>query len=139
MRLLNTSTLKLTKDLYNPPMYAILSHTWGEEEVTFEEYGTPAAVGKLGQKKIEDACRIAKSYRCEYIWIVSQELPSVLVLVSTAFEAFLLKSSRPCVHIFHFLDIGVPFRSLRIPSEYHTDIGHLLHKQIEQRRALGSH
>jgi hypothetical protein len=46
MRLLHTSTFNLesfSSDNQTPP-YAILSHTWGEEEVTLQELGSSAAL-----------------------------------------------------------------------------------------------
>jgi hypothetical protein len=52
MRLLNTSTFELHEFQSNTPLYAILSHTWAEEEVTFDEIGTFEAEKKLGFQKI---------------------------------------------------------------------------------------
>ncbi|KAK0844059.1 hypothetical protein LTR02_009661 [Friedmanniomyces endolithicus] len=37
MRLVNTTTLELVEHL-NPPSYAILSHRWGDKEVSFKDY-----------------------------------------------------------------------------------------------------
>jgi len=51
MRLLDTSTLKLQEFHSNIPQYAILSNTWAEEDVAFEEIGRPEAEGKLGFQK----------------------------------------------------------------------------------------
>lgn len=41
MRLINTTTLTIEEFKSKHPPYAILSHTWGAEEVTFEEYTQP--------------------------------------------------------------------------------------------------
>ena len=38
MRLINIETLDLEEFIGEPPPYAILSHTWGQEEVSFQEY-----------------------------------------------------------------------------------------------------
>ena len=39
MRLINTTTLALSEFFGESiPEYAILSHTWGEEEVTFQDW-----------------------------------------------------------------------------------------------------
>ena len=38
MRLINTRTLQIQTFEISPPPYAILSHTWGLEEVTFEGF-----------------------------------------------------------------------------------------------------
>ncbi len=53
MRLLSSTTLEIREFLsdQNTPPYAILSHTWGEEEVTFADWrparggGDAAAAG----------------------------------------------------------------------------------------------
>lgn len=73
MRLINTHTVSLEEfiDQQVPP-YAILSHTWDREEVTYEDMNMPdrTAIGKNGLLKIEESCRIA-SPDYEYIWIDS--------------------------------------------------------------------
>jgi hypothetical protein len=51
------------------PHYAILSHTWGEEEVTFQEFSLPAARQKQGWKKIEYCCAQAAKDGLEYAWV----------------------------------------------------------------------
>ncbi|KAI0472244.1 heterokaryon incompatibility protein-domain-containing protein [Xylaria cf. heliscus] len=43
MRLINTTTLELEDHLQTVPQYAILSHTWGGDEVTLQEWLTPAS------------------------------------------------------------------------------------------------
>ena len=58
MRLLERDSngeLSLTKDLVNSlPAYAILSHTWGEddEEVTFQDLTKRSGKSKAGYQKI---------------------------------------------------------------------------------------
>lgn len=69
MRLLNTDTLIVEEFLSNIPPYAILSHTWAEEEVLFEEVGTPQAENKLGFQKIKKCCAQAKSDDFLYVWV----------------------------------------------------------------------
>ncbi|KAF5320033.1 hypothetical protein D9758_017725 [Tetrapyrgos nigripes] len=73
MRLLDTTTLQLAyfaKEDETPP-YAILSHTWGEEEVTFQDltYNPTQARLKQGYDKIQKACALARKYSFKYIWI----------------------------------------------------------------------
>jgi hypothetical protein len=63
MRLLNTETLKLEQfyDAQVPP-YNILSHTWGAEEVTFQDLqSNPDFRAKAGWKKIEGFIECAKT------------------------------------------------------------------------------
>ena len=73
MRLLNVHTFQLEeyfgdfgKDI---PKYAILSHTWGNGEVTITDLQTPQGRLKIGWKKIEYACTEARSYGLNYAWI----------------------------------------------------------------------
>ncbi|KAH7175155.1 uncharacterized protein B0J16DRAFT_365010 [Fusarium flagelliforme] len=73
MWLINTSTIELQRvdreDL-EWTLYAILSHTWGKDEVTFEEMilsGQPNH--KLGYAKIENTCRLAKERGVAYAWV----------------------------------------------------------------------
>ena len=49
--------------------YAILSHTWGEEEVSFQKYSTPEARSMAGYRKIERSCALASESGLPYLWI----------------------------------------------------------------------
>jgi hypothetical protein len=69
MRLLNTSTLQLEWFLTDIPPYAILSHTWGEAEVTFDDIDKPHARNMLGYDKIAQCCHEAKKQGYGYCWI----------------------------------------------------------------------
>lgn len=64
MRLLNTSTLEVVEFVgdRSTPAYAILSHTWGDDEVTFDDLknNRSAAVRKKGYQKILEACKQAR-------------------------------------------------------------------------------
>lgn len=71
MRLLNTETLDL--EFFHDdevPSYAILSHTWGKEEVTLEDLMRNVDVSKrLGFQKIVQSCKLAASLELSHIWI----------------------------------------------------------------------
>lgn len=68
MRLLDTSTIKLREFIGDEvPRYAILSHTWGEEEVSYQ--GLSGARDTKGFQKILRCCSLAKLERYEYVWI----------------------------------------------------------------------
>ncbi|KAF5340120.1 hypothetical protein D9758_013178 [Tetrapyrgos nigripes] len=72
MRLLNTRTLRTAEFYAEIPPYAILSHTWGKEEVTFQDIqNLEAAKQKAGYAKIEKACAHALNYNFSWIWIDS--------------------------------------------------------------------
>jgi hypothetical protein len=71
MRLLNTSTGLFEEFIgTNIPPYAILSHTWGEEEVSFKDMvSEPSYRSKKGYAKISMACQLAKADELQYAWI----------------------------------------------------------------------
>lgn len=50
-------------------VYAVLSHTWGEEEVSFRQYLTPEARLMAGYRTIEHSCALALRSRLPYLWI----------------------------------------------------------------------
>jgi hypothetical protein len=57
MRLLHSGTLKLEEFLDNAtPNYAILSHTWGEGEVSFQDMQGCNAEGRKGYSCCNDVC-----------------------------------------------------------------------------------
>ena len=69
MRLINTQTKKLEEFLDgNIPRYAILSHTWGENEVTFKDICTTGYIS--GSPKIDGCINQAiKEGVVDYVWI----------------------------------------------------------------------
>ncbi|PWY67807.1 HET-domain-containing protein, partial [Aspergillus eucalypticola CBS 122712] len=70
MRLLEATTLRLVDFAPdNIPLYAILSHTWEEGEVLFEDIGKGTASTKPGYKKIEYTAQQALRDGLEYIWV----------------------------------------------------------------------
>jgi ankyrin repeat protein len=75
MRLLQLSEsgeLSLTKDKVDDiPQYAILSHTWGndDDEVTFEDLEKRLGKSKVGYTKLEFCGNQAKKNGIDYFWI----------------------------------------------------------------------
>jgi hypothetical protein len=69
MRLLNCHTFKLYEFYANPPKYAILSHTWGLDEVLLQDINKGTATGKAGYKKIEGCCAQAAEDGLDYVWV----------------------------------------------------------------------
>ncbi|KAM7203277.1 hypothetical protein V8F33_002268 [Rhypophila sp. PSN 637] len=64
MHLINTKTLQLEEHIDNIPPYVILSHTWGDQEVSYQEMMTtsqsPAIQQKAGYTKILSTCHLAQ-------------------------------------------------------------------------------
>ncbi|KAJ3554490.1 hypothetical protein NPX13_g10598 [Xylaria arbuscula] len=75
MRLINSRTLQFQEfeqSSSDVPQYAILSHTWGDEEVTFRDMSSgniADATQKKGYAKIKETCRLARGQGLEYVWI----------------------------------------------------------------------
>lgn len=70
MRLLHTRTRLLHEFTeVNVKPYAILSHTWREGEVTFQDIHNEYASKKPGYSKIEGSCKQALLDGWEYLWI----------------------------------------------------------------------
>ena len=69
MRLLHTSTLKLSEFVGNIPDYVILSHTWGGEEITFPDIMTGNMKHKKAYAKLKGTCKQAARDGYEWVWI----------------------------------------------------------------------
>ncbi|KIN07159.1 hypothetical protein OIDMADRAFT_64423, partial [Oidiodendron maius Zn] len=70
MRLLNTTSLELVEFFGEQvPQYAILSHTWEDEEVSFQYIQDPACKGLRGFTKIAACCRQAREDELDWVWI----------------------------------------------------------------------
>lgn len=73
MRLLNVQTFALESfaDHTTAPEYAILSHTWGDDEVLFQDVQPVTDTTKLkhGWKKIEYTCHQALKDGLKYAWV----------------------------------------------------------------------
>lgn len=70
MRLLDTETHKLVEFQDDRvPLYAILSHTWEEDEVSFQDIEGDSWKHKKGHAKILKACERAREDGFDYIWI----------------------------------------------------------------------
>ncbi|KAN0122086.1 Heterokaryon incompatibility protein (HET) domain containing protein, partial [Hyaloscypha variabilis] len=70
MRLLHASSFQLKSFEGDAiPPYAILSHTWGEDEVSFQDIHGPDASSKVGFKKIQLICSHALEHGLQYVWV----------------------------------------------------------------------
>ncbi|KAI1187385.1 ankyrin repeat-containing protein [Nemania serpens] len=49
--------------------YAILSHTWGEDEVCFQDMERADAANKKGYEKVKNFCSLAKANGYKYVWV----------------------------------------------------------------------
>lgn len=71
MRLIHTHTFELSEFLGgNIPDYAILSHTWQDGEVTFQDWkDLETAKKKKGFFKIQMACEQAQKHGIDFLWV----------------------------------------------------------------------
>src|ERR1700761_1985825 len=70
MRLLHTESLELVEfSDANVPPYAILSHTWEEEEVSLQDMQDIHPTSKKGYDKINRCCAFARADGFDYVWI----------------------------------------------------------------------
>jgi hypothetical protein len=70
MRLLHTGKLELHEFVgSNVPPYAILSHRWGNDEVTLQDIHAGQKPDSIGYEKIIDFCRVAAAAGFDYVWV----------------------------------------------------------------------
>ncbi|PKS09811.1 hypothetical protein jhhlp_004434 [Lomentospora prolificans] len=71
IRLLNASTYRFEEFHTQIPPYAILSHTWGNDEVLYQDLlkGFSAVATRKGFSKIKGCCAQARSVGFEWVWI----------------------------------------------------------------------
>ena len=70
MRLLRADRIQLRSFEENAvPQYSILSHTWGTDEVSFQDIQGPHAASRAGYAKIRYACQDALQRGLEYVWV----------------------------------------------------------------------
>jgi hypothetical protein len=72
MRLINTNTLQLTGRYVGDdmPPYAILSHTWGENELSYQDMvNVSQHRHKSGFRKIQSFCARARKDGYRYGWM----------------------------------------------------------------------
>ena len=70
MRLINTSSFELLE--FNPPKiprYAILSHTWTDDEFVFSDRNNPDRYDSKGFKKISGCCTLAAAEGWQFLWV----------------------------------------------------------------------
>ncbi|KAF2164257.1 hypothetical protein M409DRAFT_68112 [Zasmidium cellare ATCC 36951] len=69
MRLIDVRTLEIKTFGDKPPPYAILSHKWGAEEVTYQEFVAHQKQNGKGYQKILDFCRTVQERAVKWAWI----------------------------------------------------------------------
>lgn len=119
MRLIHTTTLKQEEFFESQlPKYAILSHTWGNDEVSLKRFHEDGQREGPGWAKILQCCRIAEAVGLEWAWCdtccidktssaeLSETINSTLEL--TLLPLLMLIPAQACI-----VGIGTPRCALR--------------------------
>lgn len=122
MRLLNTKTLELTTYPRNCPPYAILSHTWGDNEAPFEAFVAKpkwrrglSRLRKCKYPKVIQACSLAKKQGYDWIWIDTCCIDnSSSTELSEAINSMYIYYEKSSICIAYLVDVDVDVSS---PSE----------------------
>ena len=70
MRLLNSKTLEFCEFFDSDiPKYAILSHRWGSDEASFQDFERGLEHTRKGLSKIEQCCKMALNHSIEWTWV----------------------------------------------------------------------
>ena len=83
MRLLSSTTWEIKEFVSADaiPPYAIVSHTWGDDEVSFQDWQTVSSrevESKQGYKKIQYCCEQAVADEIGWIWMDTY-VPSYMI------------------------------------------------------------
>ena len=122
MRLLNTQTLELVEiDRPTQRAYAILSHTWGEEEVSLQKLHEPGSKQLQGYKKIERFCAQALRDGHEYVWVdtccIDKKSSTELTEAINSMYNWYLRASMCYVYL---SDVSVDSKELLSQSRWFT-------------------
>lgn len=107
MRLINCDTLSFREfDSSQMPAYAILSHTWGDGEVTFEDFKSKKYNSMNARRKILETCRVASQNNLHYVWIdtccINKESSAELTEAINSMFSWYSASSRCFVYLEDF-------------------------------------
>jgi hypothetical protein len=71
MRLINANTIQIHEfiDVDNAPPFAILSHTWSNQECSLQDMKDPNVKSRTGYKKIRYCCDQALKDGLEWAWV----------------------------------------------------------------------
>ena len=72
------------------PPYAILSHTWADKEVSFQDVQQGLAQSRRGYEKVANACALAAEDGFEYIVYLYRRVQFIVMLTSSRVDRHLL-------------------------------------------------
>lgn len=99
------------------PEYAILSHTWGHDEVLYGDILESKAASRLGWTKIERCCRRARADGFSYVWIDTCCINKTnSVELSTAINSMFAWYEQAAVCYAYLDDVGLLSRFFDQPS-----------------------
>lgn len=69
MRAINTTTLQFEEIEHQTSVYAVLSHRWGKDEISYQDYLEGRNRDTDGYRKIVNFCKLAKEHAIELAWV----------------------------------------------------------------------
>lgn len=116
MRLIDAKTLRFVEftDQRKTPKYAILSHTWGEDEVTYADFISPSSeIEKSnGYAKVRHSARQAVADGLQYVWVDTCCIDkSSSAELSEAINSMFQWYRRAAVCYVHLADLAEPRRA----------------------------
>ena len=116
MKLLNCTTLRIEEFVGSSGLkpYAILSHRWEAEEVTYQDVVHRQALEQTaGWRKIREACRVARSKGYEYVWVDSccinkQDFSELTETINSMFKWY----ANSAVCLAYLSDVGLDRSSM---------------------------
>lgn len=71
MRLIKTDTFQISgfPDVERAPPFAVLSHTWGDQECSLQDMDDPGVKSRAGYRKIKYCCEQALKDGLKWAWV----------------------------------------------------------------------
>jgi hypothetical protein len=122
-------------DFYkHTPSYAILSHTWSKEEVSYQDMLSGQAKSKKGYAKVEGCCKQALKDRIKYIWIDTCCIDKTSSTeLSEAINSMFRWYAGAVVCYAHLSDVPSPILEEEGDSQDHNAIGKINTSKLELR------
>ncbi|RDI78909.1 hypothetical protein Vi05172_g11071 [Venturia inaequalis] len=139
MRLLNVRTMKMEEFFAYIPRYAILSHTWAHEELTFQEMisSSPEIKRKEGYKKILECSKICQERNMTYVWIDTISIDkSSSAELSEAINTMWRWYREAAVCYVYLEDFHAPLRIYQEAARK-EDFQRLLPQEVQELASLG--
>ncbi|KAK4560468.1 hypothetical protein LTR86_005664 [Recurvomyces mirabilis] len=115
-RLIDTRTLSIRLvEPGNQVRYGILSHFWGPEEMSYEEFVNEQARDSRGFQKIWECCKLALEHGLDYMWVDSCCIDrGSSAELSKAINSMFAWYASAAICFVYLADVGMPTISAQI-------------------------